>query len=153
MLGDDDSLGQEAAENVKEELKFQLAVLYADMKELNKNWDFTLLINPLLENQGPAFALVPRLKNQIVRMTTLRDEFLQKKADAMPDKPMPDKPARKMVDKPSGSFQTTRGRRAASREETQPDEFQRTDLGSPPAAPQQTLQKRQRRIEGSYILV
>jgi hypothetical protein len=79
MLGEEDSLGQEAADNVKEELKFQLAVLYADMKELNKNWDFTLLINPLLENQGPAFALVPKLKNQIDRMTKLRDEFLQKK--------------------------------------------------------------------------
>ncbi len=75
MLGDDDSLGQEAAENVKEELKFQLAVLNAAMKDLNKNWDFTLLINPLFADQGPAFALVPKLKKQIDRMTKLRDDF------------------------------------------------------------------------------
>jgi hypothetical protein len=138
MLGEEDSLGQEAAENVKEDLKFELAVLNAAMKNLNKNWDFTLLINPLLADQGPAMALVPKLKKQIDRMTKLRDEFLQQKqAEAMPDKP-----ARTMRDKPAGSFQTTRRRRAASREETQPDEFQRTDLGSPPAAPQQALQKR-----------
>jgi hypothetical protein len=76
-------------------------------------------------------------------MKKIRDEFLQlKQAEAMPDKPMPDKPARKMVDKPAGSIQSARRRRAASVEETKPDEFQRTDLGSPPAAPQQTLQKR-----------
>jgi hypothetical protein len=69
MLGEEDSLGQDAAENVKEDLKFELAVLNAAMKELNKNWDFTLLINPLLADQGPAMALVPKLKKQIDRMT------------------------------------------------------------------------------------
>ena len=52
MLGEEDSLGQVAAEteNVKEDLKFELAVLNAAMKDLNKNWDFTVLFNPLLGN-------------------------------------------------------------------------------------------------------
>ncbi len=90
------------------------------MKDLNKNWDFTLLINPLLSDQGPPMAVVPKLKKQIERMKKIRKEFLQQKqAEAMPDKP-----AGKMPDKPAGSFQTTRRRRAASREETQPDEGQ-----------------------------
>jgi hypothetical protein len=50
MLGDDDSLSQDAADNVKEDLKFELAVLNAATKDLNKNWDFTFLFNPLLGN-------------------------------------------------------------------------------------------------------
>ena len=82
MLGEEDSLGQEAAENVKEDLKFELAVLNAAMKDLNKNWDFTLLINPLLA-QGPAIAVVPKLKRQIDRLTKLRDEFLQNSCNSL----------------------------------------------------------------------
>ncbi len=78
MLGDDDSLGQDA-DNVKEDLKFELAVLYTAMKDLNKNWDFTLFINPLLADQGPAIAVVLKLKRQIDLLTKLRDEFLPQK--------------------------------------------------------------------------
>jgi hypothetical protein len=44
------ALGQDAADNVKEDLKFELAVLNAAMKDLNKTWDFTVLFNPLLGN-------------------------------------------------------------------------------------------------------
>ncbi len=54
MLGDDDSLGQEAAEKVVEDLKFELALLNAALKKLDADWDFTVLINPLLADQGPA---------------------------------------------------------------------------------------------------
>ncbi len=138
MLGDDDSLGQEAADNVKEDLKCELVLLNVALKQLNADLDFSLIINPLLSDQGPPMAVVPKLKKQIERMKKTRDEFLQQKQAEK----MPDKPAGKMPDKPAGSFQTTRRRRAASREETQSDEFQRTDQGSPPAAPQQTLHKR-----------
>ena len=44
-------------------------------------WNFTVLIDPLLAEQGPAIAVVPKLKRQIDhdRLTKLRDEFLQKK--------------------------------------------------------------------------
>jgi hypothetical protein len=79
MLEEDDSLGQDAAD--KEEMKFKLAVLNTALKHLNKNWDFTVLINTLLADQGPAIAVVPKLKRQIDRMTKLRDEFLQKMED------------------------------------------------------------------------
>jgi hypothetical protein len=40
MLGEEDSLGQEAAEKVVEDLKFESALLNAALKNLNKNWDF-----------------------------------------------------------------------------------------------------------------
>ncbi len=62
MLGDDDSLGQEAAEKVAEDLKFrvELALLNATLKKLDADWDFTVLTNPLLADQGPAIAVVPK---------------------------------------------------------------------------------------------
>ena len=86
MLGDDDSLGQEAAENVKKDLKFESAVLNAALKKLDADLDFSLLINPLLADQGPAIAVVPKLKRQIDRMTQIRDEFLKKnQTKKMPD--------------------------------------------------------------------
>jgi hypothetical protein len=54
MLGEEDSLGQEAAEKVVEDLKFELALLNAALKKLDADWDFTVLINPLLADRGPA---------------------------------------------------------------------------------------------------
>jgi hypothetical protein len=50
---------------------------------INKNWDFTVLIKPLLADQGPAIAFVPKLKSHIDRLRKLRDEFLQKKSRQM----------------------------------------------------------------------
>jgi hypothetical protein len=92
MLGEENSLGQDAADDVKEDLKFELAVLNAALKDLNKNWDFTVFINPLLADQGPANAVVPKIKKQIDRMTKLRDEFLQTKQAHVQGK-LPDAPA------------------------------------------------------------
>ena len=85
MLGEEDSLGQVATEteNVKEDLKCESAVLNAALKKLDADLDFSLLINPLLA-QGPAIAVVPKLKRQIDRLTKLRDEFLKKKAGRCP---------------------------------------------------------------------
>ncbi len=51
------------------------------MKELNKNWDFTAIVKPLMDDQGPAMVVVPRIKNQIDRLKKLRDGFLQKARD------------------------------------------------------------------------
>jgi hypothetical protein len=62
-----------------EDLKFELDLLNAALKKLDADWDFTVFINPLLADQGPAIAVVPKLKRQIDRMTKIRDEFLQKK--------------------------------------------------------------------------
>jgi hypothetical protein len=69
ILGDDDSLGQEAAEKVVEDLKFDLQVLNAALKKLDADWDFTATITPLLSDQGPPLAVAPKPKRQIDRMT------------------------------------------------------------------------------------
>jgi hypothetical protein len=77
----------------------------------------------LLADQGPAIAIVPKLKKQIDRMTKLRDEFLQKKQADVQGR-LPDAPAGPLLRR---------------EEQTQPAEFQRTDQGRPPAAPAQTV--------------
>ena len=53
MLGADDSLDQD---DVKEDLKMELVLLNATLEDLNPNWDFAPIINPLLSDQGPAMA-------------------------------------------------------------------------------------------------
>jgi hypothetical protein len=62
---------------VKEDLKTELVLLNAALKKLDADWDFTDIIRPLLSDQGPALAVVPKLKRQIDRMTNIRNEFLQ----------------------------------------------------------------------------
>ena len=59
MLGEDNSFGQDAADDVKEDLKFELADLNAALKKLDADWEFMVLINPLLAYQGLAIAVVP----------------------------------------------------------------------------------------------
>ena len=89
-------LGEEAADKVVEDLKFDLQVLNAALKKLDADWDFTQFtatITPLLSDQGPALAVAPKLKRQIDRMTKLRDAFQKKQAEQMPV--LPDKPAGK----------------------------------------------------------
>ncbi len=49
---------QDAADDARDELKFLLAILNGALKDLNKNWDFTDIIRPLLADQGPATAFV-----------------------------------------------------------------------------------------------
>ncbi len=63
-----------------------MALLNVALKKLDADLNFTILINlrfSLLADQGPAIAVVPKLKRQIDRLTRLRDEFLQKKSRQM----------------------------------------------------------------------
>ncbi len=69
MFEDDN---QDAADDARDELKFQLSILNRALKDLNKNRDFTYIIRPLLADQGPATAFVPKLKKQIKRMTKIK---------------------------------------------------------------------------------
>jgi hypothetical protein len=75
MFGDDNFADHVAAEDAKDELRFELAILKnlnAAMKDLNKNWEFTTIINPLFADLGPATAVVQKLKKQIERMKKLK---------------------------------------------------------------------------------
>ena len=77
MLGADDSLNQD---EVAGDLKIDLALLHTALKDLNPNFDFAPIINPLLSDQGPAMAVVPKLEKQIQRMTKVKNDFLQTRA-------------------------------------------------------------------------
>ena len=68
-------------DRVREDLRFDLIVLHTEVKELNKGWDFTAVVKPLLDDQGPAMLVIPIIKNMIERMNRLRDEFHQKARD------------------------------------------------------------------------
>ncbi len=57
MFGDDNFSYQDATDDVKDELKFKLAILNGVLKDRNKNWDFTDIIRPLISDQGPATAV------------------------------------------------------------------------------------------------
>ena len=52
LLGDD---SLESAEDQKDDLKSELVALNAAMRRLDPNLDFSIMINPLLADQGPAF--------------------------------------------------------------------------------------------------
>ena len=67
----DDSL--ESAEDQKDDLKSELVALNAAMRRLDPNLDFSDIIKPLLADQGPAFALLTKLRKQLDRMKKIRD--------------------------------------------------------------------------------
>jgi hypothetical protein len=68
-------------EDARNELRMELIVLNADLSELNKKWDFSAVLRPLLEDQGPAMAQTPRLEKQKERMAALREDFLRKEQE------------------------------------------------------------------------
>jgi hypothetical protein len=78
MIMDDTSTDIDA---LREDLKFELIVLHGEVKELNKSWDFTSIVNPLLADQGPALLVVPIIKKQIERLKKLKEDFEQKARD------------------------------------------------------------------------
>jgi hypothetical protein len=77
MLGDEST----DVDELREELQFELIVLHTEVKELNKGWDFTPIIDPLLADQGPALSLVPRMKKHIEWLKQLEEEFQHKARD------------------------------------------------------------------------
>jgi hypothetical protein len=68
-------------EALRDKLRFELVVLHTEVNELNKGWDFTAIIKPLMDDQGPPIVAVPRIKKQIERLQKLRDDFHQKARD------------------------------------------------------------------------
>ena len=70
LLGDD---SLESAEDQKDDLKSELVALNAAMRRLDPNLDFSIMINRLLADQGPVFALIPKLNKQLERMKKIRD--------------------------------------------------------------------------------
>ncbi len=68
-------------------MKFELILLHTEVKELNKGWDFTAIVNQLLADQGPALVVIPRIKKQIERLQQLKDGFEKKARDSSLQRP------------------------------------------------------------------
>ena len=61
-------------EDLREKYKNESILLHATLKDLNKNLDFSAILDPLLAETGPAMAHVPKLSKQIARMKRYIDE-------------------------------------------------------------------------------
>ncbi len=73
--------GSTDVDSLREELTFELIVLHGEVMKLDKSWDFSAIVNPLLANQSAPMAVIPRIKKQIERLKKLRDDFQQKARD------------------------------------------------------------------------
>ena len=70
--------------DVRNELRMELIVLNADLTELNKKWDFSTILRPLLEEtdtMSPLMTQIERLNKQKYRMTKLKDGFLRQEQE------------------------------------------------------------------------
>ena len=65
-------------------MKFESALLNAALKKLDTDWDCTDIIRPLLSDQGPANAVVPKLEKQIERITKIKDDFVRREEEKKP---------------------------------------------------------------------
>jgi hypothetical protein len=65
MLGEDMSIDPE---DVRDELRTELIVLNAVLKDLNKNLDLADAIRPFLTGEGAQEAQIPRMRKLIQRM-------------------------------------------------------------------------------------
>jgi hypothetical protein len=74
LLGSDNSIDPE---DVRDELRTELLMLNAALKELNPNLDLSDALRPLLADTGPAVAHVQRLSRQKERMEKIRDGLLR----------------------------------------------------------------------------
>ena len=72
MIVDDTSTDVEA---LRDELRFTMVVLHTEVKKLDPDWDFSGIVKPLMDDQGPPLFLVPRIQKQIARLQHLKDDF------------------------------------------------------------------------------
>jgi hypothetical protein len=78
MLVDDNSTDLDA---LRDDLKFEMVVLHTEVKKLDPNWDFSGIIKPLMDDQGPPILVIPRIKKQIERMQKLTNGIHTKTRD------------------------------------------------------------------------
>ena len=78
MLGDEIPSDPE---ELREDLKTELVMLHATLKVLNKEYDFSEIVNPLLREAGPAEAHNKRLMNQIRRLTKIKDNLMRQEEE------------------------------------------------------------------------
>jgi hypothetical protein len=78
MIVGDNSTDVEA---LRDELKFKMVVLHSEVMALDKTWDFSGIIKPLMDDQGPPLNVVARIQKQIERLQKLKDDFYRTARD------------------------------------------------------------------------
>jgi hypothetical protein len=73
LLCDDKSIDPE---DVRTEKKIELITLHRAMKKLDMDLDYSAVVDPLLADQGPALAHIPRLIKMIQRLGKIKEECL-----------------------------------------------------------------------------
>ena len=79
MIVDNNSTDVEA---LRDDLRFKMVLLHTEVKKLDPDWDFSLMVNPLLADQGPPLNAVARIQKQIARLQQLKDDFCQTARDS-----------------------------------------------------------------------
>ena len=67
--------------DVRNQLRMELIVLNAGLKRLHNDLDLSAVLRPLLEDTGPIFSQIDRLRKQKDRMNTIKDEFLRQEQE------------------------------------------------------------------------
>ncbi len=62
--------------DVRTEKNIELITLHRAMKKLDMDMDYSAVVDPLLADQGPALAHIPRLIKTIQRLGKIKEEFL-----------------------------------------------------------------------------
>ncbi len=70
-------------EDVRNEKKIELITLHRALKKLNKELDYSAVVNPLLADQGLASAHIPRLTNTIQQLEKIKEDFLLNEREQM----------------------------------------------------------------------
>ena len=83
LLADDYSDKSIDPEDIREDLKTELLAVHVALKKLDKDIDFSAIINPLIAEQGPAIQHVQRLSKQIDRLKKFREQFLRDKQESL----------------------------------------------------------------------
>ena len=68
--------------DVRDELRTELITLNAQLKRLDNALDYSAVLRPYLEDtMAPSLFQIDRMRKQIERMTTLRDDFLRQEQE------------------------------------------------------------------------
>jgi hypothetical protein len=68
-------------EDVRIDVKTDLIMLNGELTDLNRKFDLTAVLRPLLDDQGPALQHIQRMRNQMEHMIKIKDNFLRKQQE------------------------------------------------------------------------
>ncbi len=80
LLWDEKSIDPE---DVGDEKKIELITLHNALRKLDKDMDYSAVVNPLLADQGPALAHIPRLTKTIQRLEKIKADFLRNEQEQL----------------------------------------------------------------------